>query len=70
MPEIKFGPSLVVPTAPINPPRRWGVGIIGSGELLGVGGACCCCQRAIAGCIKTVKVKDTKEQGDNDGHSS
>ncbi|WP_394027205.1 hypothetical protein [Desulfovibrio falkowii] len=70
MPEIKFDPSRVIPTAPINPPRRLGVGIIGSGELLGVGDVCCSCRRAIAGCIKTVKVKDTKEQGDNDGHSS
>lgn len=68
MPEIKFDPSRVIPTVPIDPPGRLGVGIIGSGDLLGVGGAYCGCQRAIAGCI--VKVKDTKEQGDNDGHSS
>ncbi len=70
MSEITFGPNVVVPTAPVNPPRRWGVGIIGAGETLGVGGAYCGCQRTIAGCIKTVKVKHIKEQGDKDGHSS
>lgn len=70
MPEIKFDPARLVPITPMNPPRRLGVGHIGTGETLGVGGVYCGCQRAIAGCIKTVKGKDTKEQGDNDGHSS
>lgn len=70
MPEIKFDPSRVVPIAPANPLRRLSVGHIGAGETLGVGGAYCGCERAFAGCIKSVKAKDTKEQGDNDGHSS
>jgi len=42
MHEIKFGPSLVVPTGPANLPRRWGA----DHEPLGVGSVCCSCRRA------------------------
>ena len=42
MHEIKFDPSLVVPTGPANLPRSWGA----DHEPLGVGSVCCGCRRA------------------------